>query len=303
MNDTPSDPPEEPGRARRPGTAPDGGPYNPPPSAGMAAAFGETRRLREEVAQLRAAVSDDAGRGELRALIQDLTARHVELASTVSEGLAPELGALRQFATEELGRQRQQLDEVLQTLGRERNPPVDWPRLTAAEARDQWAVLARWIAEVLVPWYEITREELPDCWALHRPAVIELSWLRSAHVQAYAPTSPPHVAGEWHQRWRPGAIARLAQVIDRRLCRPGEHLVPQGESRGGPPAPPRPGERLIPPSQQLAEGRHWQENYFAAVQADLQWRTQREAEAAAADSGVRQGGVRPDPGEGRGVDV
>jgi hypothetical protein len=283
MNDTSPDPPDQPDRARRPGTAPDGGPFNPPPSAGTAAALAEMRRLREEVAQLRAAVPDDAGRGELRALIQDLTTRHVELASTVSEGLAPELGALRQFATEELGRQRQQLNEVLHTLSRERNPPVDWPRLTAAEARHQWAVLARWIAEVLVPWYEITREELPDCWALHRPAVIELSWLRSAHAQAYAPTSPPHVAGEWHQRWRPGVLTRLAEVIDRRLCRPGEHLVPHGESRGGQAARPRPGQRLIPPNQQLAEGHHWQANYFAAVQADLQSRTARENEAPETD--------------------
>ncbi|WP_103383426.1 hypothetical protein [Pseudonocardia dioxanivorans] len=280
MNDTPPDQPDPP---RRPGTAPDGGPYNPPPSTGTAAALAEMRRLRDEVAQLRTAVAGGEGSGELRALVQDLAARHTELASAVSEGLAPELGALRQFTTEELARQRQQLNEVLQALSRERNPPVDWPQLTAAQARHQWAVLARWIAEVLVPWYEVTREELPDCWALHRPVVIELSWLRSAHVQAYAPTSPPHVAGEWHQRWRPGVIARLAQVIDRRLCRPGEHLVPQGESRGGQPVPPRSGERLIPPSQQLAEARHWQENYVAAVQADLQWRTQQE-EATTAEN-------------------
>lgn len=284
MNDSAPDQPQQPDQPQpdqphpdRPDTAPDGGPYNPPPSAGTSAAVREMRRLRDEVAQLREAIAGLSQPGELRTQVQDLATRHTELATAVSQTLAPELAALRQFATEELGQQRQQLDAVLQTLGREQNPPVDWPRLTADQARDHWAVLAQWIAEVLVPWYEITREELPDCWALHRPAVIELSWLRGAHVQAYTPTSAPHVAGEWHQRWRPGVVARLAQVIDRRLCRPGEHLVPQGESPGRQPMPPRPGERLIPPSQQLAEGQHWRENYFAAVEADLRWRTQRES--------------------------
>lgn len=279
MNDSAPDQPQQPDQPHpdRPDTAPDGGPYNPPPSAGTSAAVREMRRLRDEVAQLREAIAGLSPPGELRTQVQDLATRHTELATAVSQTLVPEVGALRQFATEELGHQRQQLDAVLQTLGREQNPPVDWPQLTADQARDQWAVLAQWIAEVLVPWYEISREELPDCWALHRPAVIELSWLRSAHVQAYTPTSAPHVAGEWHQRWRPGVVARLAQVIDRRLCRPGEHLVPQGESQGRQPVPPRPGERLIPPSQQLAEGQHWRENYFAAVEADLRWRTQRES--------------------------
>jgi hypothetical protein len=57
--------------------------------------------------------------------------------------------------------------------------------------------------------------------------------------------------------------------------RPGEHLVPQG----GPPVPSRPDERLIEPGQQLAEGRPWQENYLAALQADLPWRTQREEDS------------------------
>lgn len=46
-------------------------------------------------------------------------------------------------------------------------------------ARAEWPRLVRWIAEVFVPWYEVTRDELPDCWALHRR--VELSWLATAH--------------------------------------------------------------------------------------------------------------------------
>ena len=37
-------------------------------------------------------------------------------------------------------------------------------------------LLARWVGETLVPRYELTRNELPDCWALHPPVVAELSW-------------------------------------------------------------------------------------------------------------------------------
>ncbi|MFC5947467.1 hypothetical protein ACFQH9_04155 [Pseudonocardia lutea] len=115
--------------------------------------------------------------------------------------------------------------------------------------------LGRWIAEVFVPWYEITRDELPDCWPLHRPALVELSWLRSAHAQAYLRSAPPSAAGEWHQRWRPGAVDRLRTVIDRNLCGPGFHLVPEAE-RPAPHLPPGPDGRRIPPGRQLALPQH-----------------------------------------------
>jgi hypothetical protein len=192
---------------------------------------------------------------------------------TSSRRSRPQWPALRQFTTEELNRQAGQLDEVLTTLRREDNAPVHWPALTAEQARAQWPILAQWIAEVLVPWYEITRDELPDCWPLHRPALLELSWLRSAHAQAYLRSSAPSVAGEWHLRWRPAVIERLSKVIDRHLCRPGEHLVTEDQSqRQTPPPPPvRPGEpvrRPVPAGRQLALPEHWNANYTAAVEAD-----------------------------------
>jgi hypothetical protein len=82
------------------------------------------------------------------------------------------------------------------------------------QARAQWPILAQWIAEVLVPWYEITCDELPDCWPLHRPALVELSWLRSAHVQAYLRSSAPSVEGEWHPALAPRR-SRTPQQGDR----------------------------------------------------------------------------------------
>ncbi|NMH95715.1 hypothetical protein HF519_30160, partial [Pseudonocardia bannensis] len=262
-----------------PATAPDGGPLNRRPGSGETTWIVELRRLRTGLTDLRSRVEGLAGR------VEEFTGHHTDLAAVVSEQIAPELAALRQFTTEELNRQAGQLDEVLTTLRREDNAPVNWPALTAEQARAQWPILAQWIAEVLVPWYEITRDELPDCWALHRPALVELSWLRSAHVQAYLRSSAPSVTGEWHLRWRPAVIERLSKVIDRHLCRPGEHLVPEDQSqRQTPPPPPaRPGEavrRPVPAGRQLALPEHWNANYTAAVEADLAWRSQREANQA-----------------------
>jgi hypothetical protein len=71
----------------------------------------------------------------------------------------------------------------------------------AALRHDSTEQLATWIAEVLVPWYEITREQLPDCWALHRPAVRELSWLRITYLEAFTSTAATHQAADWHIRW------------------------------------------------------------------------------------------------------
>jgi hypothetical protein len=112
-----------------------------------------------------------------------------------------------------LGSSSCQLAEVLTTLRREENAPVNWPALTAEQAREQWPILAQWIAEVLVPWYEITRDELPDCRPLH-------------------------------------------------------------------PARPGPSGGRSPAGRRLALREHWNVNYTAAVDADLAWRSQREANQA-----------------------
>ncbi|NMH97318.1 hypothetical protein [Pseudonocardia acidicola] len=254
---TPSDPPE------RPRTAPDGGPYNPAPGA-EATVLAEVRHLRDRVERVHRL--------------------HTELASSVAEELAPVLAEMRQDLTD----QQTQLRRVLGRLDAERTPPVNWPALTAEQAAEQWDLLGGWIAEVLMPWYEVTREQLPDCWALHRPAVVELSWLRLTYVHANLPAAEPYLAADWHARWRPAAMARVRAVISPRLCRPGEHLLTEEESRQRRPAPPpptqpwEPGEREPLPDQQLAEPRHWWAFYQQAVHTDLAWRRERDQRTATA---------------------
>ena len=115
----------------------------------------------------------------------------------MSEDLAPRVSGLQQVVTEEFGQLRGESTcccPSVRSGTKTKNPPVDWAALTAEQAAVQWPILARWVGEVLVPRYELTRDELPDCWALHPPVVAELSWLRTAYVQAYL-TQVPAPAG------------------------------------------------------------------------------------------------------------
>jgi hypothetical protein len=176
--DDPADAPTGPGG---PATAPDGGPLNRRPGAGETTWIVELRRLRTGITDLGSRVEGLAGR------VEEFTGHHNDLAAVVSEQIAPELAALRQFAIEELNRQGGQLDEVLTTLRREDNAPVNWPALTAAQARVQWPILAQWIAEVLVPWYEITATSCPTAGPCTAPR-------SSSCPGCAAPTSRPTYA-------------------------------------------------------------------------------------------------------------
>lgn len=225
--------------------------------------------------------SDTAQQVHYRRIANDvarLRGLHTELAAEVTERLAPELAAMRQATNEQLAHHHIQLQLLMRTMQEQLNPPVDWHRLSAETARAEWQALAGWVEEVLVGWYELTRAELPDCWPLHRPVVVELSWLRTAHREAYLPSASGHLAADWHTRWRPAVLARIQQLVPSwgaRSCSPGEHLVAEHERT--PPPPPVPGTRAMPPSEQLAERRHWQPFYSQALDLDLRWRAHRDA--------------------------
>jgi hypothetical protein len=163
-------------------------------------------------------------------------------------------------------------------------PPVPWHTLSVDDAQREWELLAGWIDQMFVPWGEVTRAELPDCWALHRPVLVQLSWLRGLHVQAYRPGSDPVLAGEWHVRWSPAVLRKISQVINDDLCRPGEHLITQEESnrrraaaQAQHPQPPQTPRRQGAPrptlgAAQLATRQVWEAFYLQARDRDLQWR-------------------------------
>lgn len=90
--------------------------------------------------------------------------------------------------------------------------------------------------------------ELPSCWAWHPGVVEELWWLRQAHREAYAPTTRSVAkAGDWHDRSRPGVVARLAVVA--RDCDLSRH-IDGGDRVQDPPVVPLAGE-----AERLAT--HW----------------------------------------------
>jgi hypothetical protein len=185
-----------------------------------------------------------------------------------------------------LGEHDVALQRILARQETNRNPPLPWPALNAADAAEHWARLADWIDEVFVPWGEITRDALPDCWALHRPVVVQLSWLRSAYIQAYLPTSEPSVAADWHVRWSPAVLDKIKQSVDPKWCRPGEHMITVEDSNArrraaaagarDNPAQPVGARTETLGRMQLAGREFWDGFFIQGRDQDLAWRQARE---------------------------
>lgn len=165
---------------------------------------------------------------------------------------------------------------------------VDWPSLSADDATAEWQALGDWVAAVLGPFYEITRAQLPDCWALHRPALLELVWLHRTYMAAHRPDAAPAAAADWHTRWRREALANIAAAIPERWCRPGEHWVDsfgrveQHPSRQAAYQRTRdhvPGQRPdhLGAGEQISTPQHWGPGLQSAAGADIAWRRERDA--------------------------
>ncbi len=94
--------------------------------------------------------------------------------------------------------------------------PWCWPLLDRDQAAKAWELLARFVGELLVPTYGITRETLHDCWPRHPAIVAELTWLRETYREAHLTGTPAVRAADWHLRYLPGALAaiRAAYPVD-----------------------------------------------------------------------------------------
>jgi hypothetical protein len=177
--------------------------------------------------------------------------------------------------------------------------PVDWYSLSADDAAAEWDALGGWLARVGGPVYGFTRGQIPDCWPLHTPAVVELVWLRRCHAAAHRADAPPTAAAEWHVRWRREALAAVAAAIPALWCRPGEHYVSDQESRDrreraarANPRPPEPLPRHVPgtpppelehaPELHVTTPQCWDKAYQTAVRNDLAQRRARQQPTAGA---------------------
>jgi hypothetical protein len=95
------------------------------------------------------------------------------------------------------------------------------------------ADLVEWCGSVL-RHYPGVAEAMGECWLLHPPAVEELVALQSAWIDAYVGENASAArAMDWHDRHRPGAVARVADIVG--TCTSADHRP--GRSADSCPAP------------------------------------------------------------------
>lgn len=169
----------------------------------------------------------------------------------------------------------------------QRFPPICWQTIPAEDLAREWEHLACWVRDVLVGWYHPSREELPDCWPLHRGALVELSALERLWQQAHARRAPATAVAEWHTRWRGDLLAGVGKAIEREAdtgpggdqsrctAAPGIHLgkpLPGTAPRRPQPPPPEPPQQ-VPVAPGLPGGpgaqQRWQPSRPAGHPANL----------------------------------
>jgi hypothetical protein len=111
-----------------------------------------------------------------------------------------------------------------------------WLDIEAADAAAATGVLTRlagWISGVYLRYSDA--RHLPECWLWHPDVVEELLWLHAAWISAYDPEAPPTAVGDWHDRQRPGVVARVKDYAG--MCSLDEHREGGHAHRGAPAAP------------------------------------------------------------------
>lgn len=144
--------------------------------------------------------------GDLRAKLRMIEARLFML------GLSDEADVPGQFAAlaarvDQLGQDLAEALEAEQITG---VAAVDWPRLDDEGYERELGRLAGWVDTVLRPYYP--GAAVPACWPDHPDIVINLSNIYGEWRRVYD-RKRPDLAGalDWHERWLPGAVARIRQ--------------------------------------------------------------------------------------------
>jgi hypothetical protein len=159
-----------------------------------------------------------------------LAAQLEELRGQVSAARAAAVRANARLDTEGAGgslmallqvkRLGERLDEAI-AAGKLKPPPAPWwGDLGEDESRAQMGELREWVETWLRPHYAGYMPRIPQCWPHHPEAVWELSTLRAEHLRVYGDEDNRDLQGalDWLNRWLPGCLSRLAEVIK---CGPG----------------------------------------------------------------------------------
>ncbi|MEV1292748.1 hypothetical protein [Pseudonocardia sp. NPDC049635] len=167
-------------------------------------------------------------------------------------GLAREVEVLRRQVAEleplpgqvgELGRLVGQLSETLAAVTARRRVPAAPSWLMAptdpADIERLLGEVCGWV-EVVFLRYPDGATALPQCWLWHPDVVEELLWLMHAWCAAYqGPAASVGAAGDWHDRQRPGVVARLRRSVG--SCSVEAHQTRPGWSAPTGTPPPVPG--------------------------------------------------------------
>jgi regulator of replication initiation timing len=119
----------------------------------------------------------------------------------------------------------EKLDEAIARRKAADPPAPYWLALTGEEHAARLAEVRSWVDRVALVQYPAYMARLPPCWPAHPEAVIELSNLMTEWVRVYGdPENRPLQDALWfHERWLPGAVARLEKAI--RCDAAGCHLA------------------------------------------------------------------------------
>jgi hypothetical protein len=94
--------------------------------------------------------------------------------------------------------------------------------------------LAPWVGAVYLRYSDAV-SGFPDCWMWHPDVVEELLWLHHAWLAAYSPGAAATAVGDWHDRQRPGVVARIRHYAG--MCSLEAHQPGQDRATPAPVTP------------------------------------------------------------------
>ena len=115
---------------------------------------------------------------------------------------------------------RSQVEQILVLLAEQdaRSPAAwFWLTMTEQERIEKHGELLDWVESVLRRQYpDYLADRIRPCWPNHPEARWELACLYQLWSLAYLVKRPaPRDAADWHDRWSPGVIRRLSEVMRR----------------------------------------------------------------------------------------
>jgi hypothetical protein len=121
---------------------------------------------------------------------------------------------------------KQQIERIVAILDTERDAsPAAWFWLTMSdeERETKFSELYDWVETVLRQQYPgYLADHIKPCWPNHPGARWELTWLYQIWTLTnLTDRSAPKDSADWHDRWAPGVIRRLGQIMTR--CTQASH--------------------------------------------------------------------------------